>query len=93
VRNRLGMAAVAALVVLLASLILVARASGSSPTADGAGAATAQVTQPALSPIQQLAFDGGEGPRRSGHAASTASVGPPGETDGHMAAGYCRLQF
>jgi hypothetical protein len=93
VRNRLGMAAVAVLVLLLASLTLVARASGSSPTADGPGAATAQVTQPALSPIQQLAFNGGEAPRRSEKAASGASVGPPGETDGHMAAGYCRLQF
>ena len=92
-RNRLGMAAVAALVLLLASLTLVARATGSSPTAEGVGAATAQVTQPALSPIQQLASHGGEGPRRSEKLASTASVGPPGETDGHMAAGYCRLQF
>ena len=92
-RIKLGMAGIAALVVLLASLTLVARASGSSPTADGAGAATAQVTQPALPPIQQLAFNGGEGPRRSEKAASTASVGPPGETDGHMAAGHCRLQF
>jgi len=93
VRNRLGMAVVAALLVLLASLTLVARASGSSPTANGSGAGTAQVTQPAISPIQQLAFNvGGEGPSRSKEAASTASVGPPGETDGHMAAGYCRLQ-
>ncbi len=91
-RNRLGMAAVAALVLLLASVILVAGAAGSSPTADGPVAATGQVRQPALSPIQQLAFDGGEEPRRSEKAASTASVGPPGETDGHMAAGYCRLQ-
>ena len=90
-RNRLGMAAVAALVILLASLTLVARASGSSPTADGAGAATAKVTQPALSPIQQL-VNGGEGPGRSEKAAATASVGPQGETDGHMIAGYCRLQ-
>jgi Glucose-6-phosphate dehydrogenase, C-terminal domain len=78
VRNRLGMAAVAALVILLARLTLVARAAGSSPTAEGVGAATAQVTQPA---------------RRSEKSASTASVGPPGEMDGHMAAGYCRLQF
>jgi hypothetical protein len=93
VRNRLGMVAVAALLVLLASLTLVARAFGSSPRAGGAGAGTAQVTQPALSPIQQLAFNGGEGPRRSDQAASTASVGPPGETDGHMAAGHCQLQF
>jgi hypothetical protein len=94
VRIRLGMAAVAALV-LLASLTLVARASGSSSTADGEGegAATAQVTQPALSPIQQLAFKGGEGPRRSEKAASTASVGPVVETDGHMVGGYCRLRF
>jgi hypothetical protein len=94
VRNRLGVAAVAALVVLLASLSLVAHASGSSSMADGAGAATAQLTtQPALSPIQQLAFKGGEGPRRSEKAASTASVGPPGELDGHIASGYCHLQF
>jgi hypothetical protein len=95
VRNRLGMAAAAALVVLLASLTLVARASGSSPTADGAGAATAQVTQPALSPVQQLTLNGGEGPRRSRSekAASTASVGPPVETDDHMVGGYCRLRF
>ena len=88
-RNRLGMAAVAVLVLLLASLTLVARATGSSPAVEGVGA----VTQPALSPIQQLASHGGEGPRRSEKSASTASVGPPGETDGHMAAGYCRLQF
>jgi hypothetical protein len=94
VRIRLGMAAVAALVVLLASLTLVvARASGSSSTADGAGAATAQVTQPALSPIHQLAFQGREGTRRSEKAASTASVGPVVETDGHMVGGYCRLRF
>jgi hypothetical protein len=92
VRNRLGMAAVAALV-LLASLTLVVRASDVPPAADGAGAATVQVTPPALSPIQQLAFDGGEGPRRSEKVASTATVGPPGETDGHMAAGYCRLHL
>ena len=88
-RNRLG---IAALVVLLASLTLVARAAGSSPTADGAGAATAQVTQPALSPIQQLAFNAGEGPRRS-EKASTASEGSPGEMDGHIVAGHCRLQL
>jgi hypothetical protein len=93
VRNRLGIVAVAALVVVLASLTLVAHGAGSSPTADGAGVATAQVTQPAPSPIQQLAFDGREEPRRSGKAASIATVGPPGETDGHMAAGYCRLQY
>jgi hypothetical protein len=93
VRNTLGMAAGAALVVLLVSLIMAAHASGSSPAADGAGTATAQVIQPALSPIQQLAFDGGKGPRRSRHAPSTASVGPPVEMEGHMAAGYCRLQL
>jgi len=93
VRIKLGMAGIAALVVLLASLTLVARASGTSSTADRAGAATAQVTQPALSPIQQLAVKGGEGPRRSEKAASTASVGPVVETDGHMVGGYCRLRF
>ena len=92
-RNRLGMAVVAALLVLLASLTLVVRASGSSPTANGSGAGTAQVTQPALSPIQQLAFNvGRKGPSRSDQEASTASVGPQGEMDGHMAAGYCHLQ-
>ena len=74
-RNRLGMAAVAALVIFLASLTLVARASGSSPTADGAGAATAKVTQPALSPIQQL-VNGGEGPGRSEKAALRRASAP-----------------
>ena len=92
-RIKLGMAGIAALVVLLASLTLVARASGTSSTANGPGAGTAQVTQPALSPIQHLAFNvGKKGPSRSDQEASTASVGPQGEMDGHMAAGYCHLQ-
>jgi hypothetical protein len=93
VRNRLGMAVVIALLLLFASLTLVASASGASPTAKGPGAGTAQVTQPALSPIQQLAFDvDKKGPSRSDQEASTASVGPEGEMDGHVAAGYCHLQ-
>lgn len=92
-RNRLGMAVAVALLLLLASLTLVASASGSSSTANGPGAGTAQVTQPALSPIQHLAFNvGKKGPSRSDQEASTASVGPQGEMDGHMAAGYCHLQ-
>jgi hypothetical protein len=93
VRNRLGMAVVVTLLLLLASLTLVASASGSSSTTNGPGAGTAQVTQPALSPIQHLAFNvGKKGPSRSDQEASTASVGPKGEMDGHMAAGYCHLQ-
>lgn len=77
-RYRLGMAAVAGLVILLASLILAARTAGSSPTAGGTGAATAQVTQPALSPIQQLAFDGGEGAQTEREGGLHRERGPPG---------------
>jgi hypothetical protein len=88
------MAVVAALLVLVAGLTLVARASGSSPRPSGSGAGAVQVTKPALSPIQRLVFEtGGEGSRRSDRAGSTDGVVRGEGEDGHMADGFCRLNL
>jgi hypothetical protein len=91
VRKRLSMAVVAALLVVLTSVTVVTRASGSSPKANGSAAGAARVTQPALSPIQQLVFDmDGEGPSRSDRTASTEGVAHE-SGDGHLSGGFCRL--
>ena len=91
-RSRLGMAVVAALLVVLASGTLVTGASGSSPKANRSRAAAAQVTPLTISPIQQMVFNAGEdGSSRSDRAGATAAVVGEGG-DGHLAGGFCRLQ-
>ena len=82
-RRRLGTALVAVLLVVLASLTLVASASGSSPGTAGPGAGTAPLARPAISPIQQLTLVAGE-------TGSSRSVAHKGKKVGRVA-GVCHL--
>jgi hypothetical protein len=87
VRNRLGMAAAAA---LLAAVLGVTLASASSPSAGGSDLDGAPVPVPTVAPIQQLtlALDGtGFG---QGGQEATASVARVGAKVGQVP-GFCHL--
>jgi hypothetical protein len=81
--RRLGTAVVAVLLVVLASLTLVASASGSAPGAAGPGAGTAPLVRPAISPIQRLTLV-------AGGTASSRSVAHKGKKVGRVA-GVCHV--
>jgi len=88
VRKRLGRAAAAALLVTGVSVTL---ASASSPKTNGSDMVAAQVTQPTLSPIQQMSL--GVGEQRSGEgeqAVVTESVARVGKKVGPVRA-FCHV--
>jgi hypothetical protein len=88
VRKRLRMIAVAT---LLAAVVSVTIASSSSPSTSGSDAVAAQVTQPTITPIQQLSLGLGEEPfSPGGQEASTESVARVGDEVGQVP-GFCRL--
>jgi hypothetical protein len=87
VRNRLGMAATAA---LLAAVLGVTLASASSPSAGGAGRDAAPAPPSTVAPIQQLSFAlDGTGSGR-GDQAAAASVARVGAKVGQVP-GFCHL--
>jgi hypothetical protein len=80
VRNRLGTAAVAALLAAVASVTL---ASASSPRTNGSEVAAAQVTPLTIAPIQQLSLeqDGDASTRTTAQVVDKVGQVP----------GFCRL--
>jgi hypothetical protein len=87
VRKRLGPAAVAALLAVVASVTL---ASASAPRTDGSDVDAAPVTQPTIAPIQQLSLSLGGGRSSQGEKGSIEPVARVGEKVGQVA-GFCHL--